>query len=71
MHLIIRIFDYTLLSSKAQNLFSEYETSRRLTFTDFVASLGGIFGLYLGFSIVSFVEIVYWFTFRFVVNTRH
>ena len=27
---------------------------------DFIASLGGLFGLFLGFSIVSFVEIVYW-----------
>ena len=29
---------------------------------DFVASLGGLFGLCLGFSIISFVEILYWFT---------
>ena len=27
---------------------------------DFIASLGGLFGLFLGFSIVSFVEIFYW-----------
>ena len=27
---------------------------------DFVASLGGLFGLCLGFSIISFLEIVYW-----------
>ena len=26
---------------------------------DFIASLGGLFGLCLGFSIVSFIEIVY------------
>jgi Amiloride-sensitive sodium channel. len=27
---------------------------------DFVASLGGLFGLCLGFSIISFLEIIYW-----------
>ena len=27
---------------------------------DFVASLGGLFGLCLGFSIISFFEIIYW-----------
>ena len=51
-------------------MFPEYQTSQRLTLTDFVASLGGIFGLYLGFSIVSFVEIVYWFTFMLAINMR-
>ena len=27
---------------------------------DLVASLGGLFGLCLGFSIISFIEIIYW-----------
>ena len=27
---------------------------------ELVASLGGIFGLFLGFGIVSFIEILYW-----------
>ena len=31
---------------------------------DFISSLGGLFGLFLGFSIVSFVEIVYWIVVR-------
>ena len=31
---------------------------------DFIASLGGLFGLFLGFSIVSFVEIIYWILVR-------
>ena len=51
-------------------VISEYETSQRMTFTDFLASLGGIFGLYLGFSILSFVEIIYWFTFMLITNVR-
>ena len=35
---------------------------------DFIASLGGLFGLFLGFSIVSFVEIIYWIVVR---GSRH
>ena len=31
---------------------------------DFISSLGGLFGLFLGFSIVSFVEIIYWLVVR-------
>ena len=31
---------------------------------DFISSLGGLFGLFLGFSIVSFVEIIYWIVVR-------
>ena len=27
---------------------------------EFIASLGGLFGLCLGFSIISFIEILYW-----------
>ena len=40
--------------------FSEFERSIRMGPVDFIASLGGLFGLCLGFSIVSFIEIVYW-----------
>ena len=32
-----------------------------MTLIDFVSSLGGLFGLFLGFSLLSFVEILYWF----------
>ena len=39
--------------------FSEFERSIRMGPVDFIASLGGLFGLCLGFSIVSFIEIVY------------
>ena len=41
--------------------FAEYERSKRMTPIDFVSSLGGLFGLFLGFSLLSFVEILYWF----------
>ena len=42
----------------------EFERSIRMGPVDFIASLGGLFGLFLGFSIVSFVEIVYWIVVR-------
>ena len=50
------------VSLSAQNLTStlEFERSIRMGPVDFIASLGGLFGLFLGFSIVSFVEIIYW-----------
>ena len=49
------------------NIFSEYERSLKMTEIDLISSLGGVFGLFLGFSLMSFVEIVYWF---FVVLSR-
>ena len=38
---------------------------------DFIASLGGLFGLFLGFSIVSFVEIFYWIVVKGSRNMLH
>jgi len=38
----------------------EFERSIRMGPVDFIASLGGLFGLCLGFSIISFLEIIYW-----------
>ena len=39
---------------------AEYEISKRMTIFDFIANLGGLFGLCLGFSLVSICEIVFW-----------
>ena len=39
---------------------TELERSIRIGPVDFIASLGGLFGLCLGFSIISFLEIIYW-----------
>ena len=35
---------------------------------EFISSLGGLFGLFLGCSIVSFVEFIYWATVRVCRN---
>ena len=48
------ILKYKILTSL------EFERSIKMGPVDFIASLGGLFGLFLGFSIISFVEIIYW-----------
>ena len=42
----------------------EYERIKRMTAIDFISSVGGLFGLCLGFSLISFFEILYWFIIR-------
>ncbi|ALC49619.1 rpk [Drosophila busckii] len=52
---------------------SQFITSKRSEIygiTDFLANCGGIFGLFMGFSILSLVEILYHFTLRFIANLK-
>ena len=49
---------------------TEYQISERVTIIDFVASLGGVFGLCIGASLVSFVEIFYWTIVGFCTSIR-
>ena len=49
---------------------TEYQISERITIIDFVASLGGVFGLCIGASLVSFVEIFYWTIVGFCTSIR-
>jgi len=37
---------------------------------DVIALVGGFFGLFLGFSILSFVEIIYYFMIRPIINKK-
>jgi acid-sensing ion channel, other len=40
--------------------------------TEFIAECGGLLGLFMGISLLSFVEIFYYFTIRLLVNLfRH
>jgi len=39
----------------------EFQRSLRMTIVDFIGSVGGLFGLCLGFSLISFFELLYWF----------
>ena len=43
---------------------SEFERSQRMTWLDFISSLGGICGLCLGVSFISVIELLYWFTLK-------
>ena len=55
---------YNFLNKRKVCFSLEFERSIKMGPVDFIASLGGLFGLFLGFSIVSFVEIVYWIVVR-------
>ena len=48
--------------------FAEFERSPKMTWFDFISSFGGICGLFLGISFVSFAEILYWFSVRLCKN---
>lgn len=42
----------------------QFRRSLRMTWVDFVGQIGGLLGLCIGFSLISGVEIFYWFTLR-------
>ena len=46
------------------NLLLDMERDISMGPVEFVSSLGGLFGLFLGFRAVSFLQIVYWATVR-------
>ena len=39
-----------------------------MTLVDYISQIGGLLGLFIGFSLISAIEIVYWLTFRFLRN---
>ena len=52
------------------NTAFEFERRPRMTLVDFISQVGGLLGLCMGFSLVSLVEIVYWFTIRMAKNVN-
>ena len=42
----------------------KYVTANRMSFFDFLSQIGGSLGLVMGISLISLVEIIYWFIFR-------
>ena len=48
--------------------FFPYILRRQFTEIDFIAYTGGAFGLFLGVSILSFVEIIYYSTIKMIFN---
>ena len=60
----------SIISVRGNHLVLILELERDISMgpVEFVSSLGGLFGLFLGFSVVSFLEIVYWATVRMCRN---
>ena len=50
--------------------FMQRERGELYGFIDFFSNIGGVLGLCMGFSMLSAVEIVYFFTIRFVCNMK-
>ena len=46
-----------------------YERKARMTWVGFISQIGGLFGLCMGFSFISIIEIGYWLTIRMFKNT--
>ena len=46
----------------------QYQRQLRLTLVGFISQVGGLMGLCLGISFISMIEVVYWFTIRFMRN---
>ena len=46
----------------------EFSRDARLTWVGFISQIGGLMGLCLGFSFISGVEILFWFTYRLAKN---
>ena len=46
----------------------EYSREQRMTLVGYISQMGGLLGLCMGFSLISFVEILYWFTIRLCRN---
>ena len=49
-------------------MFSEYRRSQNMGWVDFISQIGGLFGLCLGFSAISFIELFYWLSIRLCRN---
>ncbi|XP_023321306.1 uncharacterized protein LOC111696020 [Eurytemora carolleeae] len=52
----------------AQPTALQYERIEFKTALSFLSDIGGNFGLFLGFSFLSFLELIYWFIYRFTCN---
>ena len=46
----------------------QYQRQLRMTLVGFISQVGGLMGLCLGISFISMIEVVYWFTIRFMRN---
>lgn len=54
---------------KTNEIFTR-ERNELYGLTDFISNFGGLLGLFSGFSILSFMEIVYYLSFRIIGNLK-
>ncbi|XP_055390287.1 pickpocket protein 28-like [Condylostylus longicornis] len=52
----------------SRNYFQSQQLDVIITFTDFLSNIGGLLGLFLGFSIFSVIEIIYFFIFKPIID---
>lgn len=52
----------------ARPTVTQFKRDQRLTWMDYIAQIGGLLGLAMGFSIISAIEIFYWMTIRLSRN---
>ena len=57
---------YTILANTQSQYYAGFHRSISMSMLDFISMIGGCFGLCLGFSLVSFMEIIYWLCFRVI-----
>ncbi|XP_055840713.1 pickpocket protein 28-like [Episyrphus balteatus] len=68
---ITKLFRLTLLQIKfEEDVFNGLLRSELYSITDFIANCGGLLGLFMGVSILSLVELVYFFTVRLLMNLK-
>lgn len=59
-----------LFVSFKENQFISLNRTEAYTLTDFIASCGGFFGLFMGISLLSVIEFIYFFTLRLCCKIR-
>lgn len=66
--------DYTHASQIIVNFMSRefypFILTQQFTMLDFVSYTGGALGLFLGFSVLSFIEIIYYFSLRLALDAK-
>ena len=53
------------------NTAFEFGREQKMTLTGYISQMGGLLGLFMGFSFISAIEILYWFSIRLTRNINH
>ena len=52
------------IASTVSGIYRSFFREARMTVINYISQVGGLMGLCLGFSFLSAVELIYWFTYR-------